>query len=38
MRNRGMWVALLVIVVMVVVVMAFGGPLERWLLKMHGIH
>jgi hypothetical protein len=37
MRSRGWWIALLVVVVIAVSVMAFGGRLEHWLRHMHGM-
>lgn len=38
MRNRGFVVALMVLVALVVVLMLFGGRMEHWLLRLHGIH
>ena len=38
MRNRGFLIAVVMILGLVVVVMLFGGRLEEWLLRMHGVH
>ncbi len=38
MRSRGAVIALAVLVAVVAAVMVFGGRLEHWLLRMHGMH
>ena len=37
MRRRGFVIALTILAALVVAVLLFGGRLEQWLLRMHGI-
>ena len=38
MSSRGMRIAVFVLIAIVLVVVLFGGRLEDWLLRLHGIH
>jgi hypothetical protein len=38
MRNRGLVISLVVIVLVIGLAVVFGDRIEHWLLRLHGVH